>query len=169
MAKSEKVKGKQKLSAKDLKKLIPPDGTVLEIRKEGRFIKAFDSNGVDLSAWISSNTRKGAFDNDENLRVKMVSSNSWTWKRVSKDSKISKINFKMGDTVEVGALLGVISSQDNKIASSENISLSSTNLDSSSKWLLACRSQCRHLSSLPSWCSGLRGGLAVAQWESVRL
>ena len=34
---------------------------------------------------------------------------------------ISKINFKTGDTVEVGALLGVISSQDNKIASSENV------------------------------------------------
>ena len=86
-----------KLSAKDLKKLIPPDGTVLEIRKEGRYIKAFDANGVDLSGWISSNTRKAAFDNDENLRVKVSDSGGHThyrWERVGKDTKISKVNFK---------------------------------------------------------------------------
>jgi len=34
---------------------------------------------------------------------------------------ISKINFKAGDTVEVGALLGTISSQGEKIISSENV------------------------------------------------
>ena len=34
---------------------------------------------------------------------------------------ISKINFKTGDTVEVGALLGTISSQGDKIISSENV------------------------------------------------
>ncbi len=34
---------------------------------------------------------------------------------------ISKINFKTGDTVEVGALLGKISSQGDKVISSENI------------------------------------------------
>ena len=34
---------------------------------------------------------------------------------------ISKINFKAGDTVEVGALLGTISSQGDKVISSENV------------------------------------------------
>ena len=34
---------------------------------------------------------------------------------------ISKINFKTGDTVEVGALLGIISSQGNKVISSEKV------------------------------------------------
>ena len=34
---------------------------------------------------------------------------------------ISKINFKTGDTVEVGALLGTISSQGDKVISSENV------------------------------------------------
>ena len=34
---------------------------------------------------------------------------------------ISKINFKTGDTVEVGALLGTISSQGGKVISSENV------------------------------------------------
>ncbi len=34
---------------------------------------------------------------------------------------ISKINFKTGDTVEVGALLGTISSQDGEVISSENV------------------------------------------------
>ena len=34
---------------------------------------------------------------------------------------ISKINFKKGDTVEVGALLGIISSQGNKVISSEKV------------------------------------------------
>jgi len=34
---------------------------------------------------------------------------------------ISKINFKAGDTVEVGALLGTISSQGGKVISSENV------------------------------------------------
>jgi len=34
---------------------------------------------------------------------------------------ISKINFKTGDTVEVGALLGIISSQGDKIISSEKV------------------------------------------------
>ena len=34
---------------------------------------------------------------------------------------ISKINFKKGDTVEVGALLGVISSEKNKVLSSQMI------------------------------------------------
>ena len=34
---------------------------------------------------------------------------------------ISKINFKTGDIVEVGALLGIISSQDEKIISSEKV------------------------------------------------
>ena len=34
---------------------------------------------------------------------------------------ISKINFKVGDTVEVGALLGKISSQGDKVISSENV------------------------------------------------
>jgi 2-oxoglutarate dehydrogenase E2 component (dihydrolipoamide succinyltransferase) len=36
---------------------------------------------------------------------------------------ISKINFKAGDTVEVGGLLGTISSQGNKVISSENVVL----------------------------------------------
>ena len=34
---------------------------------------------------------------------------------------ISKINFKTGDTVEVGALLGTISSQGSEVISSENV------------------------------------------------
>ena len=34
---------------------------------------------------------------------------------------ISKINFKTGDTVEVGALLGTISSQGDKVILSENV------------------------------------------------
>ena len=34
---------------------------------------------------------------------------------------ISKTNFKAGDTVEVGALLGTISSQGDKVISSENV------------------------------------------------
>ena len=34
---------------------------------------------------------------------------------------ISKINFKTGDTVEVGALLGTISSKGDKVISSENV------------------------------------------------
>ena len=34
---------------------------------------------------------------------------------------ISKINFKAGDTVEVGALLGTISSKGDKVISSENV------------------------------------------------
>ncbi len=34
---------------------------------------------------------------------------------------ISKINFKVGDTVEVGALLGTISLQGDKVISSENV------------------------------------------------
>ena len=34
---------------------------------------------------------------------------------------ISKVNFKTGDTVEVGALLGVINSQDDKVVSSKKV------------------------------------------------
>jgi len=37
------------------------------------------------------------------------------------EGMVSKINFKKGDTVEVGALLGIISSQDEKIISSEKV------------------------------------------------
>jgi len=87
---------KKNLSAKELKKFIPPDGIVLEIRKQGRYIKAFDVNGVDLSGWISSSTRNSAFAKNKNLKLKMVggSSTGWTWRQVSKETKISKIDFK---------------------------------------------------------------------------
>ena len=50
---------------------------------------------------------------------------------------ISKINFKAGDTVEVGALLGTISSQGDKVISSENVvSITKTKGQKKSKMLL---------------------------------
>jgi 2-oxoglutarate dehydrogenase E2 component (dihydrolipoamide succinyltransferase) len=50
---------------------------------------------------------------------------------------ISKINFKAGDTVEVGALLGTISSQGDKVISSENVvSITRSKEQKKSKMLL---------------------------------
>jgi len=50
---------------------------------------------------------------------------------------ISKINFKAGDTVEVGALLGTISSQGDKVISSENVvSITKSKEQKKSKMLL---------------------------------
>ena len=50
---------------------------------------------------------------------------------------ISKINFKTGDTVEVGALLGTISSQGDKVISSENVvSITKSKNKKKSKMLL---------------------------------
>ena len=50
---------------------------------------------------------------------------------------ISKINFKAGDTVEVGALLGTINSQGDKVISSENVvSITKSKEQKKSKMLL---------------------------------
>jgi 2-oxoglutarate dehydrogenase E2 component (dihydrolipoamide succinyltransferase) len=50
---------------------------------------------------------------------------------------ISKINFKAGDTVEVGALLGTISSQGDKVIPSENVvSITRSKEQKKSKMLL---------------------------------
>ena len=47
-----------------------PDDSILEVRKEGRFIKVFDADGNDLTSIVSSTTRSNAFNDNKNIMVK---------------------------------------------------------------------------------------------------
>ena len=63
----------------DVKTSKIKDGSIIKVKKVGKFVRAYDSKGNDLTKIISSKNRNRAFDKNKNLKAKKDSRGYTRW------------------------------------------------------------------------------------------